>query len=49
VRTAVAGTEFSETAEFVLPVTVDDVELDIDPPGGIASTWGIGASCQDTN
>ncbi len=48
VRTAVAGTEFSETAEFVLPVTVDDVELDIDPPGGIASTWGTSASCQDT-
>ena len=48
VKTAVAGTEFSETAEFVLPVTVDDVALDIDPPGGIASTWGTSASCQDT-
>jgi len=48
-KTAVAGTEFSETAEFVLPVTVDDVKLDIDPPGGVGSTWGTGASCQDTN
>ncbi len=47
-KTAVAGTEFSETAEFVLPVTVDDVTLDIDPPGGIDSTWGTSASCQDT-
>jgi hypothetical protein len=48
-KTAVAGTEFSETAEFVLPVTVDDVKLDIDPPGGVDSTWGTSASCQDTN
>jgi len=29
-------------------VTVDDVDLDIDPPGGIDSTWGTSASCQDT-
>jgi len=46
-KTAVAGTEFATTAEFVLPVTVDDVKLDIDPPGGVDSKWGTSASCQD--
>jgi hypothetical protein len=48
-KTSVSGTEFSETAEFVLPVTVDDLNPQGSPPGGVESNWGTGALCQDTD
>jgi hypothetical protein len=50
VKTAVAGTEFSKTQDFILPVTVDDLELDAAPPGlgegNVDSPWGTGGGCQ---
>jgi hypothetical protein len=50
VKTAVAGTEFSKTQDFTLPVTVDDLELDAAPPGlgegSVASPWGTKPGCE---
>lgn len=35
-RTSVQGTEFTETAEFILPVLADDVsDLEVSPPGNL--------------
>jgi hypothetical protein len=52
VKTAVAGSEFSETRDFILPVTVDDLILNAAPPGlgeeSVESPWGTSASCQNT-
>jgi hypothetical protein len=50
VKTAVAGTEFSKTQDFTLPVTVDDLELDAAPPGlgegSVGSPWGTKPGCE---
>jgi hypothetical protein len=48
VKTAIAGKEFAETTDFVLPVTAEDLSLDVDPPGGLESLWGNSGSCQET-
>jgi hypothetical protein len=47
-RTTIASIEYSETAEYVLPVTADDVALGVTPPGGVSGIWGASMSCQDT-
>jgi hypothetical protein len=48
-QATVAGTESSETREFILPVTVDDLEAgEGDPPGGQESRWGILPDCTTT-
>lgn len=44
-----AGTEFSQTSSFLLPISADDVDDENDSPPGNPSPFGTSNSCFDTN
>lgn len=47
-RTSVAGTEFLETQDFLLPASVQDLTPPGTPPGGTESRYGSSDTCLDT-
>jgi hypothetical protein len=47
-RTSVAGTEFLETQDFLLPASVPDLTPPGSPPGGTESRYGSSDTCLDT-
>jgi protocatechuate 3,4-dioxygenase beta subunit len=47
-RTSVAGTEFLETQDFLLPASVQDLTPPGSPPGGTESRYGSSDTCLDT-
>ncbi len=44
---SVSGTEFEQTAQFVLPISSDDVDDERDNPPGIVSPFGVSNTCDD--
>lgn len=47
--TSVQGTEFAEASTFWLPINADDIDDENETPPGVASPFGVGALCSDTN
>lgn len=47
-RATVAGSEATETAQFILPIAANKLIVEADPPGN-PSPYGVAATCADPN